>query len=109
MAVIIYPNTQINDIETDVTGIKAVTDVIPDAGVMSSIAQDSTVALDATVAKSATVALDATVAKEATLGVPAVSIAADIATINTSNTHLPLFKGFSTPQAQQAQVLLIGM
>ena len=63
----------IEDLEADVTAIMAVTDLIPNAGAMTSIAQDATVALnatvalDATVAKDATVALDATVAKEATL------------------------------------------
>lgn len=54
-------------INADIADIKAVTDLLPDAGALTSIAQNATVALNATVAKDATVALDSTVAKEATL------------------------------------------
>lgn len=66
------------NVSTDVTDIKAVTDLLPDAGALTSIAQNATVALDATVAKAATVALDATVAKEATLTVPVADAAANV-------------------------------
>lgn len=51
-------------ISTDLAAVKAVTDLIPDAGAMTSIAQDLTVA------------------KEVTLGVPVVTIAGDIAALD---------------------------
>lgn len=51
---------------TSSAAIEAVTDLIPDDGAMTSIAQ------------AATVALDATVAKEATLAVPAADAAANV-------------------------------
>lgn len=57
--------------QLDVTAIKAVTDVIPDAGAMTSIAQD------------------ATVAKEATLGTPiGADLSTDIAAIQTDVTAI---------------------
>ena len=55
------------DTKADTAAIKAVTDLLPNGGALTSLAQDSTVAKDATVAKAATVALDATVAKAAAL------------------------------------------
>jgi len=54
-------------IAADVTAIKAVTDLLPNAGALTSLAQDATVAKEATVtAGFAAGAFDATVAKEAT-------------------------------------------
>lgn len=46
--------SKIDTVDTVVDGIKAVTDLLPNAGALTSLAQDSTVAKDATVAKEAT-------------------------------------------------------
>lgn len=71
----------IANVQTDTTGIKAVTDLLPDAGALTSIAKEATLG-----APSVSIAADMTAgflagAKEATLGTPAVTVSADIAAV----------------------------
>lgn len=88
--------TDIATVDTVVDAIKAITDLLPDAGALTSIAQESTLGtpvadISTDIAGVKTVvdaitgyALDVTVAKEATIGTPTgADIATDIANVQT--------------------------
>lgn len=89
-------STDIATVDTVVDAVKAVTDVLPDSGALTSIAQEVTIGtpIDTDIATDIknvkTVvdtitgySLDATVAKEATLGTPVADVSTDIAAIKT--------------------------
>jgi hypothetical protein len=90
--------TKVDTVDGIVDAIKLITDTLPDAGALTSLAQDLTVAKEATLGVPTGASLSVDIAALSTLlGVPAVSVGADIIAMQVDVTAIALDTSTTIP------------